>query len=80
MLEEVLTAWFLIGRLGGFDATNLQVMQSCTLLCIALCKTCSSWLHTKMSHRCCKTVGERRVSWSTTQVLLARALQPASMT
>ena len=42
MLEEVLTAWFLIGRLGGFDATNLQVRQSCTLLCIARCTSCSS--------------------------------------
>ena len=42
MLEEVLTAWFLIGRLGGFDATNLQVRQSCALLCAALCTSCSS--------------------------------------
>lgn len=41
MLEEVLTAWFLIGRLGGFDATNLQVRQSCALLCTALCTTSS---------------------------------------
>ena len=42
MLEEVLTAWFLIGRLGGFDATNLQVRQCCTLQCIAPCTTCCS--------------------------------------
>lgn len=25
MLETVLTAWFMIGRLGGFNSMNLQV-------------------------------------------------------
>jgi hypothetical protein len=28
LLDEVLASWFLIGKLGGFNATNLQVQES----------------------------------------------------
>ena len=58
MFEEVLKAWFVVGRLGGYNGMNLQVGAN---FCHPVIATCAAWLLRRATkHMYCLLPGAAR--------------------